>query len=691
MELDWFRSVTRTRLATLLLVLGLFGSLIACGSSSSAPPKSSTPTFSSSPSTTAAQGQPYTYTLAASDPAGSPITFALTSAPVGATISNGTITWTPTGEQARQNNGFTVTATSDAGGTATQSWAVAPTGTVNGSLFIMHWSADQTVGIEANSTLNYSWAALVPQSDGSLNVLPGTGSPDATFTIPNVQAGYYWLQFQPGDVVWTNASDMDYGADAIGHLQLPFTTQVFGCDITGMDPFDPVTQQLVLYSVNAQAFELGIEDQSPGDPAPAPFPTSGSTVCNADPTVSQTGGDFGAIEGISGISPAKADVSTVEQFETAPSGTLAAPFNNVFEIGPAFNESLDIEGNYPFPFPTYIVPGTLSQTDPQSQDFTVTFSAWESAFNAGGPSPAAVPLGFAAELSAQQQSSMIGRPTPMWSGASPNLVAAIATAWPQDGNGYNTWPGDGDFGTVNYNNPFTVGTNANFTNVYEVVAAAGYQIPLSNSVTLYPVLTDIFWTATQPTGFAPILPPVGSPQINGASLFTAATLSSVTPTLSWTAPNAGAPVIYTINICAPVQAGDCSNPGSALYSFSQYTGTSFTVPGGILTPGTAYLFFIGAEMRTGYDPLHPQRFSLPWGQTWTVSSVMTVSSSATPGMVHGDRSLIVAKRGNKRPGSVAEVPAVGSGAKPPYHSEWRPGYIVESTKAESKDWPSAKK
>ncbi len=659
------------------------------------------PSFTSTPTTAAAQDQPYSYSLAATDPAGTNITFSLVSAPDGAVLTGGnTVSWTPSAQEARENNAFSVTATTVAGGTATQSWAVAPTGTVQGSLFIMHWSADGTVGIEDNPVTSpiYSWAALVPRTDGSLSVLPGTGFPDATFTIPEVPAGFYWLQFQPGDAVWTNASNMDYGADAIGHKQLPFTTQVFGCNLTGLDPFDPVNDTLILYSVNAQAFELGLEDLNPGDPPPAPYPVVGSTVCNADPTVSLTGGDFSAIEGISGISPASGDVSTIEQFETAPPNTLSAPFDNVFSIGPSLNQSLDIEGNFPFPFPTFIVPGSsagaLTRTQPVAQDFTITFSAWQNAFNAGGPS-AAIPQAFEIELSAQQQAAALPRPTPMWSGASPNLAVAIATPsspWPKDPSGNNAWPQDGDFGTVDYNNPVTTGMTASFTTVYEINAAAQYSIPLPGSSTpLQPILSSSFWTPTLPTGFTPGVQPVGSPQINGTSLFTATTVPTVTPTLTWTAPTSQAPVIYTIDICAPVAPTDCNPAGSpfngVVYSFSQYTQTSFTVPSGILTPGTAYLFFIESEERTGYDPLHPQRFSLPWATAWMVSNVITVSSGAKAGVVHGNRSLIEAKSGQAK--TVKSATHVGAKAsattttKPPYFTEWYPPMLVPPAKEQS--------
>ena len=104
-------------LATLIVFL-----LTACSGNKTIPAPAA-PVFSSTPVTQAAEATPYTYQLAAS---GTAVTFSLTNAPAGATLSGSTISWTPTAQQSRVPNSFTVTATASGGASATQSWTVTP-------------------------------------------------------------------------------------------------------------------------------------------------------------------------------------------------------------------------------------------------------------------------------------------------------------------------------------------------------------------------------------------------------------------------------------------------------------------------------------------------------------------------------------------------------------------------------------
>jgi hypothetical protein len=118
--------------------------------------------FTSAPVTTASEGTDYTYTVEAEDPAGTTVTYALTSAPAGATIEGNAITWIPTTEQARVVNTFSVKATTAAGGTATQTWSVTPNGVIYGSYIDKYWTAD---GNSTDVPNDMSWwyvAALVP-------------------------------------------------------------------------------------------------------------------------------------------------------------------------------------------------------------------------------------------------------------------------------------------------------------------------------------------------------------------------------------------------------------------------------------------------------------------------------------------------------------------------------------------------
>jgi hypothetical protein len=150
--------------------------LAACGGGSSMHVAPQAPVFTSTPPSAAAQDTAYRYSIAATDPAGGTVSFALTTGPTGAAVSGNGLTWTPAASQSRLSNGFTVTATTSEGGTATQSWSVSPSGTVTVNEVITYWTPTglQQVPRPASSSINIS--AVVPQSDGSVTVFQGAST-----------------------------------------------------------------------------------------------------------------------------------------------------------------------------------------------------------------------------------------------------------------------------------------------------------------------------------------------------------------------------------------------------------------------------------------------------------------------------------------------------------------------------------
>ena len=207
-------------LVTLILFL-----LTACSSGNNTTPVPVAPVFSSTPGTQAVEGSAYTYQLAAS---GTAVTFSLTNAPIGATLSGNMISWTPTAQQSRISNSFTITATASGGASATQSWAVTPSGTIRISRIDTWWNESGSTNMPFDWSRIASYAAaLVPQSDGSFKSFSGAADANGVFEIPNVPAGYYWLKLGPGDTYWTSSSTFDLGRDVfvpIANTTVPVTS-----------------------------------------------------------------------------------------------------------------------------------------------------------------------------------------------------------------------------------------------------------------------------------------------------------------------------------------------------------------------------------------------------------------------------------------------------------------------------------
>jgi hypothetical protein len=221
------------------------------------------PVFTSTPGTQAAEGSPYSYQLAAS---GTAVAFSLSNAPTGATLSGNTLSWTPTAQQSRTPNSFTVTANASGGASATQSWAVTPSGTIQVSHVDTLWNENGSTSVSFNwSVISPFVAALVPQPDGSFQSLTGAIGANGTFEIPNVPAGYYWLRLGPRDTYWTSSSTFDVGNDysvPTANLAAPTTSTTFinfsftSLDATAMPgllQFDAFETIVPFYSASTSA------------------------------------------------------------------------------------------------------------------------------------------------------------------------------------------------------------------------------------------------------------------------------------------------------------------------------------------------------------------------------------------------------------------------------------------------------
>ena len=360
------------RALSLVLVALLLCYLAACGSSSHSAPMS--PLFTSTPVTTASQDTSYSYTLAATDPSGGTVSFSLVSEPAGATITGSTINWTPPAAESRVPNSFEAMATTSSGGTATQSWTVTPTGTVTINWVNTDWTPAGPVQIAQPATFVPS--ALVPQADGSLQLLTGTSVSPGVFQIAQVPGGYYWLiqgipqgLSLPPTAFWTNSSTFDLGRDRVGAQTgiLPSSeTITFNFNLSGLDP-------------SATPGVVGFLTDNPPVPPIYLTATPGQSTLTASDSLS------------SRIDWTTVNTAFLGQYEPSSLGT----FNNLV-LGPVLSlTNMQLTNGAPNP-----INGTLATSPTASLNLNIPGSQWASMMQNVGPGTAS-PIGSWLSIAAE--------------------------------------------------------------------------------------------------------------------------------------------------------------------------------------------------------------------------------------------------------------------------------------------------
>jgi len=199
------------------------------------------PVFLSAPPTANGASSTYQYLLQAYDPQSRPVTFALVSAPAGATIMGNTLQWTVSPAQERSLQDFLVRATNDLGASADQAWTVRTSGTVTVSSVTDYHTASGVTGLPATLTPGAT-AAWVPDGLGGFTKIPSVGQADGSVTLPHVPYGTYYLQNLTSAYVET-ASSVNLGTDIWGRsdrasIQTSPTNLVL--NLTSMTPWQPI-------------------------------------------------------------------------------------------------------------------------------------------------------------------------------------------------------------------------------------------------------------------------------------------------------------------------------------------------------------------------------------------------------------------------------------------------------------------
>ena len=597
--------------------------LTACNGNN-ATPIPAAPVFTSTPVTQAAEGSPYSYQPAAS---GTAVTFSLSNAPTGATLSGGTLSWIPTAQQSRTANSFTVTATTSGGGSATQSWTVTPSGTIRISRVDTLWNKTSSTNAAFDwSPLNAYVAALVPQSDGSFKSFTGAAGANGTFEIPNVPPGYYWLKLGPRDIYWTSSSTFDMGSDIF------------------VSTANPINRTPSMTNINFSFTSLE-PTATPGllefDPLETSFPSYRNTT-NSGSTTFSGGIGIGTNLDLSVIKNA-----FVRQYEQAAFGSI-----NGYVMGPSLTLSdLSLTTGGP-----NTISGALNPTVPTSINLSLKGSAWAPLFDHIAPT-APTAVGGSFYLSVQPYISADG---PNVSSSKPidllwtNGTCTGGSFSGGDFSGFLTpsrptnqpLTTDVEAGAVQYSDPFS----SAWRRTFRVCQTASVSIPMPGGSTQNLNLLNTQTTSLPTTAVKPLVSAVQNPKINGADLFTAATINGTAVTLSWDPPVIGTPFGYTVAVMTPVTPPAVTLPvgtpptgtfpvgtppgtiiggiGTAVF-FSTTTlstaKTSMTLPPDLLSSGKTYLFVITsavdgkANMETS-----PHRSLLPVANAQLISAPITI-------------------------------------------------------------------
>ena len=585
--------------------------LVGCGSGSSSPPPPPSITITSTPATSAEEGVQYSYQLAATASNSSPVTFSLATAPSSATFSGSTISWTPTHAESRVSNSFMVTATTSAGGSAAQSWTVTPNGTVNITAVTTYWtpSGSTNVSPQWNASLPYP-AALVPQSDGSLQRLQGAANADGSFSIPDVPAGYYWLQINPNANYWTQTSDFDDGIDVVGH-RLATTAQTattFNLSVSGLQA-TTMSPRFLLIQSDLRGFVFPIGGAT----------LSGSTTFTFGSTVTSNI-DWSPI---STLYLSQHEFTTAGNFTGYVLGT-AQTLSNVSITNGSSNS----------------IAATLSASPAASLPLAITGTTWANAAQNIGPGTPALSYSdyaayvqpFLTDRYAPPTSGFLGgpdltllRPATPSSGLfiNPRLYGCSGTPLigPSGISNVGQPPivTDVDYGTLSYGDPYPV----NWQRLFQYCQVATVSLPRPNSTATDTFVVTTKQTTTLPTGpVTPLLTAPQSPTLNGNSVFQSATLNSTNVNLSWNPPATGQPYGYVVTAYQLVttSTGQTLYEAAGRYSTSK---TSLSVP--FLAPSNTFIFTIDALVDGNATvEKNPNRFKVPNAQAGLVSAPFVI-------------------------------------------------------------------
>jgi hypothetical protein len=454
-----------------------------------------------------------------------------------------------------------------------------PPRTVQGTSLVTYVT-DSGVQTVPNDTTKFTIAALVPDGSGGYTTIPGTGSPTGSFTIPNVPAGNYLLQYGCCVYFSTNSSSPDTGWSQLGRANRESPTQPSEVTlaISGANPFQS-TDGLQLSVSNTGANEVWDGTHLSGiNLGSTSFSPSLEWTSYLTDT---TQGDTAYVSQLTNqpaagyIVRALKEASGPLSFTQADGGisTVTAPLSDVPQTG---SVHLAYQGS--------AFAALVDGMNPRGELLYTRFF-----FDVD---PANLNLGSA--------------------GGTPDLIVF--------GSDNGPIRSDIDLGNISFGNPFPAAWQPYLR--VDQYTQMSYALPGNNTYNLAGVI-HVSVPASQSAALAPIVGPVANPRINGQNFFSDNAGVGTTPTLSWSAPQVGTATGYRIYVVLLYDGAQKTISDETVAKF--YTaGNGLRLPPNVLVAGNSYLIVITAASDPAYDITQsPYRGSIPFGTADALSGLIT--------------------------------------------------------------------
>jgi hypothetical protein len=453
---------------------------------------------------------------------------------------------------------------------------------VRGTL-VIHYTTDTGVEDRPVDLTTVTIEAYAELAQGGFAQIPGNGSPDGSFIVPQVPGGPFSLRV--GSTVFVHpARQLTLGSYTAGR---PNATNVeypgFFVPLTldGLSPWESLPQD---------AYQLVVLSSNAGCVAPVylrPWPDVGATSMQNVLAVSQQAPAIDAMQG---------DHASIAQFTQQQQPN---------DFGDYYVSQLTSYLDVPSPEIGSPSPHAIQGTmQPVAFDQHVTLNLDLPAFEAqaGALAPAGKPRIFSVEVSAYANALSPARARDLAFG-DPQRFTEVG--WPLVGFGA-PWRTVGAF-PLAFGNPFPgwstwVEVDYDVEGTFAAALPEGGTFPaqvLGSVVHFAPV------TSPAQVSITPMLIPPRDIRIDGADAFAGAGQVSASPTFTWTAATSLDPAFDGGTIAYALTLAPIFDATQALSFTFLTTETRVTIPPELLTPQTTYGASLSARAVPGQDPSNP--------------------------------------------------------------------------------------